>query len=311
MADAGENKNRSYAVITTPLEVKCKLPFELIPGHTLDKASNKQVEDIKKWLNEFGDKRLQDSLEYYTPENSVERCRLDPDKWRYFVVNYDETNQRLINELRPVAGIASVELPMWLTIVHSEATHGSALDPVAFSLMENSLCSFQSPRIIDEQILLQIKTTHTNYVALASEYTEVKRAIKMYQELKHISEHSDLRVLAMFAIIELVLTHNPDAKIEGESLTRQISTKMPLLMKKYDVPLDASAFHMENTEKLWKTLYTYRSKVAHGSVVQFEKGELRNLSDRDAVLKFLGDATRALLRYALAEPEFISDLKKC
>ena len=59
-----------------------------------------------------------------------------------------------------------------------------------------------------------------------------------------------------------------------------------------------------------KKLYGYRSALAHGTPADF-KTKFQILKDPATVLNFLKEATKLTLLFAMKEPEFLADLKKC
>jgi hypothetical protein len=76
--------------------------------------------------------------------------------------------------------------------------------------------------------------------------------------------------------------------------------------------LDYSFFPQLNTgDKIWRTLYELRSRIAHGGKVDFADNKLKHLKDMHAAVTFLYTSAKALLRLALKEPELIQDLQHC
>lgn len=127
--------------------------------------------------------------------------------------------------------------------------------------------------------------------------------------LKRIPYGRDLQVLGLFAIIEMLLTHNPNDREIGDSLSHQISTKVPLLSARFQTPLDYSTFGTDaRPSTIWKKLYEYRSKIAHGDVADFS-GRLSLLVNQQTAITFLELAARQIVRHALNEPELVDALK--
>ena len=129
--------------------------------------------------------------------------------------------------------------------------------------------------------------------------------IDRFEHIAYIVLILFLIVVLLFSVIELLLAHNPQGGYD--SLTHQISTKLPLLQRRFKQPLDYSKFGADET-KVWKTLYAYRSTIAHGGRVDFQKA-LKVLKGPYLVSAFLVDATRAVLRHALIEPDLVLDLR--
>jgi hypothetical protein len=140
----------------------------------------------------------------------------------------------------------------------------------------------------------------------------IKNALKMFETLKALPRNSDMMIIGLVSIIESLITHNPKIKDLSDSLTHQISTKLPLLFKRSNYKLDhAQYFGNEKIEKILTGIYQYRSYIVHGGKTDFRSNTFRILRNRETVLKYLTEIVKLLLIFALNEPEFITDLKKC
>ena len=86
---------------------------------------------------------------------------------------------------------------------------------------------------------------------------------------------------------------------------------MNLLSKRFERPLDyKSFFGIDSSDKVWGKLYDYRSHLAHGDEPDFGK-RFKILQKSANAIKFLKEASKLLIKLALAEPQLISDLKQC
>ncbi|PKM08391.1 MAG: hypothetical protein CVV14_04290 [Gammaproteobacteria bacterium HGW-Gammaproteobacteria-4] len=128
----------------------------------------------------------------------------------------------------------------------------------------------------------------------------------MFSEILIIKGHNELTILALFSVLESVLTHNPRG--EFDSIGHQIRTKIALVANRSDLEIDYSVFGSTSSDTIWKKLYDLRSKIAHGSEVSFS-GPLQVLNDAYLVEKFMFSALRAILRFAVKEPQLVTDLK--
>jgi hypothetical protein len=114
--------------------------------------------------------------------------------------------------------------------------------------------------------------------------------------------------LGLFAVIESLITHNPHG--DYDSLTHQVSTKIPLLERMFRKPLDYQSVDSSGTSsaKIWKKLYGYRSALAHGGD---EAKALKPLGgDRGLVRDFALKAALELAYVAVHNPVFLADLKE-
>jgi hypothetical protein len=102
----------------------------------------------------------------------------------------------------------------------------------------------------------------------------------------------------------------PDPQDPTSSLRRQLRGKMKLLSKRLDRPLKYDLFQGGlSSEKMWASLYDYRSHLVHGGKPDW-KSRFHHLSSSNAVQEFLYDAVKVLFRFALREPELVQDLQK-
>jgi len=133
----------------------------------------------------------------------------------------------------------------------------------------------------------------------------------MLNALRHLDTSSEFVVIGLFAIIEMLITHNPKLEDRGDSITHQMQTKIPLLSRRFKRELPThSYFGDADDAKIWTAMYAYRSAVAHGGVADFTK-KLSLLKNPENANNYLRLAVRSLLRQAFEEPELYRDLKKC
>lgn len=172
----------------------------------------------------------------------------------------------------------------------------------------------------DDDVLLTLERSHLE--DLRSVFAKFKKhsdegvgllpALDQFGELHAIPKLSPLRFLGYVAILESLITHQPNPTDPHSSLTRQVTNKMLLLGRRCHLRLPYDYFGTQHELKaIWKKLYAYRSAVAHGVPVDFNKGEFKMLGSAEQALSFIRDSTAAIMRHALDEPELIVDLRAC
>jgi hypothetical protein len=141
--------------------------------------------------------------------------------------------------------------------------------------------------------------------------TAVVRIFDDFVALSAGERYGHLPLLGLFAAIEALITHDPHEF--GDSLNHQLSTKMPLLMRRFKQPINIAEYFQADCgpARAWKLLYDVRSRFAHGGVPIFTKGKLQQLRDFHSVFGFVRASTKRLLIQALEEPQLIFDLKSC
>lgn len=142
----------------------------------------------------------------------------------------------------------------------------------------------------------------------------IKKAIRDFTDLKEVSTRKPLYVVGLFSIIEMLLTTQQDMTTE-KSLSHQLREKLNLFGNRLSEPIVLANYFSKaggmDFKSFVNTLYTYRSKVAHGGEVDFTKGKLVNLESHSAVCSFLRVVVRKLILQAVQEPLLFRDLKNC
>ena len=142
----------------------------------------------------------------------------------------------------------------------------------------------------------------------------VTKAICEFSDLKRVSRRMPIYVVGLFSIIELLLTTQQDKTTEN-SLSHQLKEKLTLLGNRFTEPLVLTNYFPRagsiNFKSFVSKMYSYRSKVAHGSDIDFGKGDLMVLESHQAVCEFLRAIVRKLILQAVQEPILFRDLKSC
>ncbi|MBD2295045.1 hypothetical protein H6G06_16530 [Anabaena sphaerica FACHB-251] len=319
-------ENTSFAFVANLLDVQCNLPFNVIENCYFQKANSIQIAQIKKYLSDsgylYGLSKFNLSpyeLVYIEDlskptQKSFKSQQLEED-WKYYILTFNGNNS-IIYDLSLAANLAKVELEFGLQFIRHPESEG-------FGILKNPIHSFnyfhemntnsfltEPAEYIDEKILQDIGSIYSNYKQLdETRYPDIKQAIQMLEDLKHIPNHSKFKVLGLFTIIEFLITHKPIDT--GDSIIRQVTTKIPLLSKRFSEELDYSKFFGNTPQNtIWKKLYAYRSNIAHGGQSDFAK-ELSVLKDDLTVKKFLKLAVKMLLQHSLIEPQLYTDLREC
>ncbi|MFM0097550.1 HEPN domain-containing protein [Paraburkholderia nemoris] len=299
------------------------LPFTFPDGSILDKATPTERESIKirlePLISKSGSLSLGGIFEYQHITTdladggySVRTEPLPESDWKYYVVRYPGTSHLNVN-LHYAASVCETPLDL-LSFSFSEVSHSWKSEPLQKyfnigrhpGLVEVSLDSLNE---ISSTYELLISTT--GGVSGKGAFREIIRALQMLDSLNDLPSGSGFLCLGLFAIIEMLITHNPVLEDRGDSITHQMKSKIPLLSRRFDRPLPLSNFFGEATsEKIWSALYSYRSSVAHGGVPDFDKKH-RVLVSQDNADKFLLVAVKSLIRHALREPYLYSDLRAC
>lgn len=315
------------AFVASHLQVEGDLPIEVLPGHLFRAASKAEVEEIRRFLQvtipadtsfwrqwvqyeRIVKEELRQNIKVFSTEP------LPSEKWKYWVLTFEGANTT-IHELEEVAQILPVSFDFGFVLLYSEQSQGgSIIDRESMPL--HVIERYSNPKRVNANAEVvtsdQIAALGNSYRALkglTSEYEFIRRALRNLSDLRRVPESSDLIVVGLFSILESLITHAPRLTESLDSINHQITNKIILLRKKFTRPIVLSDyFKPADEDKIWRNLYKFRSAVAHGTAVSFDK-DYQMLKSRDAVIEFLRDNVKELLRVALGEPAFIFDLRKC
>lgn len=303
------------------------LPIEVIEGHDLDRATSEQVHFIDEALQKNLPGRQIRPVKYMymnnyeVRENSAWSLQeLDESNWKYFVINNKRPeigNQAMIDLTNCffLAKRIRLALQVWGTRAVGKADMFEFKDPMLnyFSKVYN-VPIYIEPISVDIRMLQNIRVIYERYTYIMSKGTEFKfilDAIDYYRQSDAILDQVKIKTLEYFALLELLLTHNPVDK--GDSLTRQLVSKTQLIINRFEVPTILTDFFSKNTAPLStiiKKMYDLRSAVAHGNTIDFQK-ELSILKNQESANSFLTFLLENTILLSLKEPQLIKDLKEC
>jgi hypothetical protein len=305
------NDYSGFAHVLDSLHIPGKLPIEIIPGHEFRRATDQEIDRIKIELKNHRLVILPYEHRIISLEKGYTTEQLPPNKWKYYVISFKNTNDKL-RTIEYAANLLKNDISLGYTFFNQ-------FGGVVFSQAEIS--TFFIDHYIDWYTVKSIKRSEIheinhNYNMITNldsvRYPNIIKALSDFHQTKMITNRSILKVLSYFSIIECLLTHPPRPIDTIDSITRQISTKMSLLSKRFQRELEYNLYFpsLTDSEKLWKKLYSYRSQVAHGGNPDFSK-QFLELQSHEKIRLFLFENLKLLLLYTLKEPEFISDLQKC
>jgi hypothetical protein len=305
--------------VSTVLSPVPPLPITLVPGLLLRKPSDDEYGEIASELRRYGRQgTFLDGSHLYEGEwqwqedgKAAHYESLPKERWRYHVLQYGDDGSAL---LRAIRSFVLVEPELKVPLVVFPVSPQTVMMRVRLlgdlgAILRHPALHPDPPHAFGDQQVNEIRSAHEDLEGLSIEFESIHRAVDLLLDLQVLREDSSFRVLGMFAVLELLLTHNPGGKELGDSLTHQIASKIPLIGKRLPSGLPYSAhFGHANEDKIWKGLYSYRSALAHGSKPTFLR-EQAILKNAENALQFLTSATRRITRHALREPQLYADLK--
>ena len=328
-ADLDEIKQRhagmqgGFCLLANVKKIAIDEPFEVAPGVILRPAKENETLSIRQLLR-YAARQDNPVFGYRNPyETRLENESVSPDlsrihthsllteEYRYCVAEYTRTNVTLYRTFE-VSALTLSELEPGIDISGNLAgfefgySFGNQ-QRILKEASENDECLLT----LELSHLEDLKNVFAKFQKHRDEGIGLSPALRQFKELHAIPPSSPLRFLGYVAILESLITHQPDKKDPYDSLTRQVRQKMLLIGRRSQLKLPYERFGPDcNPETLWTKIYAYRSAVAHGVPIDF-KGKFQMLGSAKQALDFIRDSTAAIMRHALDEPELVSDLRAC
>lgn len=300
-------------------------PIPIIPGYFLEKATDAQLEHIRPIILRFGSiesgphRFLPSPYEHkkFVTGHRSQMRKLKRDYFRYYVITYNGSS---INERRLSTAMLLYEKPIFVPF----RIHGQ------FGFQWDQEILLQTLRGIgdewSESGVPFVSVSQTDLGKIRSIYKliqhmeksdhkfEIRQVINSFRLSLGLPMNNPMVILSLVAVIESILTHQPKPNDPTESITRQVSCKMNLLSHQFDFN-NMTMTHFKaviDTVKLWKAIYEYRSRVAHGDRIFFtNESGLKVLQSQDNLIRYLKSITRKLIFLFLKETRLLIDLKKC
>lgn len=316
--------NSGLSFVLSNLSVEGELPYELADGNFFRRAERNEIEIFRRQLE-----RVMTGGFYSWPRYD---CRVAEEKhgnrttfhfeelpeeeWRYWVVSYNGSNV-FSHKLQKAAFLLETDFDIGLDVIFDEPDQqGKVMGWVGLPLhlidkYSSSDEAQSNARVLKVKELETLKEIMELVENLPTEYDFVSHAFKNFSSIRMVPRYSELRTVGYFAIIEALITHSPRLTETLDSISHQIRNKAMLVRKRFGRRIEMKTYFLPaSEEKIWNLLYGYRSCLAHGSKPDFDKKFLL-LKNQDAVVEFLREFLKELLIFALRDPEFLMDLKRC
>ena len=294
------------------IEFDFELPFEIMDGLILRKCTTEEEEHLIQFWKDAS-RAYTGTYKYHCKEGSTTSSvhTEDRDKYRYWYLDYDKDKVKK-NYLQYSFNLCEFILNIGLDAIGKEGKRTSLWheEPKLYNYFQ------------DEDNIYLTKLSKSSFEEVKYYYEQIENldldkfgnileALKSFEETKLLMNKVKFKVMSYFTIIEGLLTHNPIDPTNADSITRQITSKVDLINKRLDKPIDLNAWFGEISEKkLFSKLYAYRSAIAHGLKIDFA-GDFQIFKDEMYILGFIKELAKSTLRASLKEPQLINDLKKC
>ncbi len=319
------DKFSSSFLIANNVEFDTDWPYEIIPGLVLRKPDSDEIPRIQQlvaesclgnvgWIAPYEMNWISEESDYRASYRSEPID--DQNLWKYWLLHDDEGGDKVIDFDRVLKLVTpAIELAVRLIFSQNKERKISfGHSTIQYQVGERHWGMQKVNHYTSKvglELLEKLRDLYLRLKEVEENYKFINNALKTFNDLYLVTNYSNLRVVGYFSVIEALITHSPRLTETLDSISHQIRGKMTLLNKRFDIPVDFSAYFCDLSNKtVWSKLYTFRSKVAHGENTDFSK-KLSVLKDRETVFNFLENICKSLLRYSLTEPQLLMDLKEC
>lgn len=313
-----EFRFKTVSHILQKLRITETLPYYLTPDMQIRMATDEEIVRFKEYLTSRffnGIPVVEDQFENDIIETDNEKglytlLPLERSQWRYYVIEENGNGDSLL-KLDLISNIC--DLPLFCSTLRFQNL-GIVTNPSHLTNIFDFSSRIKPTLDFTHHDLSQLESLFNRYSNLSEQRfkDEIYRALIMFNDLKSLPGRSQFTVIGLFAIIEMMLTHAPQPKLNYDSITHQMRHKIPLMANRFEKPLDYKSYFGETSvKKVWDALYAFRSGIAHGGGADFSSGSLKCLKDSNNATDFLKKVVGLLLRQYIKEPQLFEDLKPC
>jgi hypothetical protein len=311
-----------FHLVGTAMNVAIPLPFILSDTLRLERPNEQQMNLLQNVLANadiYGDAKQH--FETTTARETrldgstlVSRIPLAEGESRYLLLTFTDWNSDagvFLDAARLVEPIMWALLHVYTSepFGHGE-WRGQSFDNLAYAKQVTEWIKGDPHPILDEDAVNRITGSYAALRRIDRDaHPGIARAVELFSLFARIPMFQIFDVLGMFMLIEMLLTHNPNDKEIGDSLSHQVRYKIPFVFERMGEQLDYSTFGKDApASKIWTKLYAYRSDIAHGNRPDFG-AELKALRSAEIANAFLIATTRRLIRFSLDDPKLFDGLK--
>lgn len=320
---------RGFAFVVSHINVDEEKPIQLIPDYEFRKASDKEVKIIQEWIQ----REIQEGATYFVRRvyeqhfdaDSFEKgltgehTPLPREDWKYWVVGYSNCLGNELEDLNLTFSLLPKELITGPKCGWTCQNPGDAEQFYRFpfpSYLSDSLPRHDfltsRPALITSDDLDQVPGLYQLVRKRFDEYPFVRHALDNFHDLRRLPHNSNLIIVGYLSVIESLVTHQPRLNENLDSIGHQLKNKLALVSKRFEHKVKHQDYFAEiDFPKLWASIYSYRSAVAHGNNIDFNDKKYKALKDHATVRSYVREVVKQLLIFAMRDPEFADDLRNC
>lgn len=310
----------SAHLIANSIALEGNLPAEIGAGVTLRRPTELEISAIRNSLGTSLGMPIQDpSYEFEFVRLSPTQMRFEPisspDGWYYFVLS-DQQGGRAVYDLEPALNLLnpSIELSVRVTSTRESQDAESkqfGMAPAQLHIIDRYYLH-PGPReriVMDAEEFRRADRLRASISSLQEPLAFIRNAVTILNDVRLVPHRSRLHVLGYFAVVESLIAHAPRLAESLDSISHQFQGKLELLTNQIGLRQLVEE-HFGTDKRIWKRLYSYRSTIAHGGSINFDK-EYSSLRSKENVVSFMALFSKQLVVNAVQQPQFYADIKEC
>ncbi|MFD0797618.1 hypothetical protein ACFQZJ_09110 [Maribacter chungangensis] len=330
----------AYYYIENLIDFDVQKELEITEGLVLKAASKEQIGILKRLLVKFGNVPFDFNLHEYRVTKKLESGGANVEKRkdddiRYFVLEHSIGHHY---NLFFAKALLLMEKEFFVPFGFAKGPENSEIGlSIKYSFEELSAYTYFNdkniinynndtsqfyPKIWDSKNFNQndkiefLKNLDLlkKFETVKENFPHISKALDDYFKTSEISNNSVFKIVSYIACLELLFVDGSMDKLK--SINLQLQSKLNLINNRLTKPVLVEEYikgpDTLNLGNVMGIIYNYRSSIAHGDFIDFEKRlkVLEKVSIID-ILKFLRIILRKSILFALKEPDLIRDLKRC
>ena len=315
---------KPFIFIGDKLNPNFLLPKNITPNFCLKLADPLQVNAIKAIVKP--DKLLSRHTQSSNPTNIYEfdfvkskaehgysytPIPFQPKDYRYWIIELSD------NLAEPDLVKATYLLSKNLTVLAQIGTISEHINHFLISAVfySDPNMLFREPINLEEKDIDELNQLYDivkSFNSSGFETSFIGKALQDYRNILDIEYSSPFKIIALFSLIETLLTSNQ--KNNDTSINRQLQKKIVLVNNQLGNKINFFEYFKGpkslTEEVIIEKLYYYRSKISHGDYYDF-RNELQILIDHKTTYTFLNLLFKRILIFSMNNPRLIRDLKEC
>ncbi len=333
---ATHTKGSAIYFVTNDIEITGELPIRITDGYVFRRARINEVDIFEAFLEQVLQANIGRGIDYRsrklffdgttvdgTKMGMIDFSPLPETEWKYWVLAYERASMTNleIEKMQTILRLfsilpESIDFACWTCFEESDQNGNITGFDMMIDEHTRDVYSIVNMSKVTQKLtsdyISSISTWLEKYYITEPDFDFIKNALVNFDVIRKLSDNISLKVVGLFSVIESLVSHKPDPKESNDSIGKQVQNKMTLLRKRYARKiLKEDYFDEIGEEKTWSRLYSYRSAIAHGDKVDFNKKDFKPLRNNQAVVKFLVENVKELIILGLNDPEFLFDLRKC